>query len=242
MKVVIFGAKGQMGRAIISLYEEEKRDVEIISVDRDFPGPLDAIGEAQVALDFSGKEALGSVLKYCRTMRVPLVLGTTGHDEKDKEEIRRASQEIPVFYSGNFSLGIYVLKSVLKEAARLLGEDVDVEIIEKHHKRKKDAPSGTALLLLDALKKEDREQNLVFGRQGMSQREAGEIGMHSVRGGTMVGEHTVLFAMDHETLEFTHRGESRGLFAKGAVKAADYLMTRQAGLYSMDHMMKERDE
>jgi len=203
MKVILFGAEGQMGRTIKSLFEEDRNDVEILSVDRD--SSAENLEPADVAMDFSSKDALSSVLDYCTKLKVPLVMGTTGQDEKDMENIHEACKVIPLFYSGNFSLGIYLLKEAIREVSKALGGDADIEIIEKHHRKKKDAPSGTALMLYDSFNERLDDQKLVYGREGESLRSPGEIGMHSVRGGTIVGEHTVLFAMDHETLEFTHR-------------------------------------
>ena len=169
---------------------------------------------------------------------MPLVIGTTGHDEEDLLQIEEASKVIPIIRSGNYSLGVYVLKHLAREAAKLLGEDVDVEIIEKHHNRKKDAPSGTALLLAEAVDEGSFQHERVYGREGLSERKKGEMGIHAVRGGSIVGEHTVLFALESESLELTHRGESRKLFARGAVKAAEYIRKQKSGLYTMDHMMK----
>ena len=240
MKVILFGAEGQMGRTIKSLFEEDRKDVEILSVDRD--SSAENLEPADIAMDFSSKDALSTVLDYCIKHKVPLVMGTTGQDEKDMENIHEASKVIPLFYSGNFSLGIYLLKEAIREVSKALGGDADIEIMEKHHRKKKDAPSGTALILYNALQEGSEEHKLVYGREGESLRSSGEVGMHSVRGGTIVGEHTVLFAMDHETLEFTHRGESRRLFAKGAIKAVDYIRDRRPGLYGMDDLMKGRTE
>ena len=230
-----------MGKTIRSLYEEYEKGVEIIPVDKDSEVPGKSV-KVDVAIDFSTKGALPDVLSYCTENGVPLVMGTTGHDAKDLENIHDASKKIPIFHSGNFSLGVYILKEAVKEVSRLLGEDADIEIIEKHHRKKKDAPSGTALMLHDAIEDGSGDHKLVYGRSGASMRSPGEIGMHAVRGGTIVGEHTVLFALDHEVLEFTHKGESRRLFGKGALKAADFIVNKAPGLYGMDDMMKERND
>ncbi|MFH5834786.1 4-hydroxy-tetrahydrodipicolinate reductase [Proteiniclasticum sp. C24MP] len=238
MKVILFGAGGQMGRAISALYEEDHPEVEVVLVDREESAYVSSMGGADVAIDFSGKEALGTILSYCRENQVPLVIGTTGHEEKDLAEIEEAARLIPIIKSGNYSLGVYVLKHLAREAARLLGEDADVEIIEKHHNRKKDAPSGTALLLADAVDAGGVPHERVYGREGVSPRKKGELGIHAVRGGSIVGEHTVLFALESESLELVHRGESRMLFARGAVKAAQFIINQKPGLYAMDHMMK----
>lgn len=238
MKVILFGAGGQMGRAISALYGEEHPDVEVVTVDKEESAYVSSMGGADVAIDFSGKEAIGSILVYCTENQVPLVIGTTGHDEKDLQEIQEAAKLIPIMKSGNYSLGVYVLKHLVREAARLLGEDADVEIIEKHHSRKKDAPSGTALLLADAVEEGGASHERVYGREGVSPRKKGDLGIHAVRGGSIVGEHTVLFALEAESLELIHRGESRMLFARGAVKAAQFIRKQKPGLYGMDHMMK----
>lgn len=238
MKVILFGAGGQMGRAISALYGEEHPDVEVVSVDKEETEYVSSMGGADVALDFSGKEAIGSILAYCTENQVPLVIGTTGHDEADLQAIEEAARLIPIMKSGNYSLGVYVLKHLVREASRLLGEDADVEIIEKHHNRKKDAPSGTALLLADAVEEGSGAHDRVYGREGFSPRKKGDLGIHAVRGGSIVGEHTVLFALEAESLELIHRGESRMLFARGAVKAAQFIGKQKPGLYDMDHMMK----
>lgn len=238
MKVILFGAGGQMGRAISALYAEEHPDVEVVSVDKEEAEYVSSLGGADVAMDFSGKEAIGNILAYCTENQVPLVIGTTGHDEKDLQEIEEAARLIPIIKSGNYSLGVYVLKHLVREASRLLGEDADVEIIEKHHSRKKDAPSGTALLLADAVEEGGASHERVYGREGVSPRKKGDLGIHAVRGGSIVGEHTVLFALEAESLELIHRGESRMLFARGAVRAAQFIGKQKSGLYDMDHMMK----
>lgn len=238
MKVILFGAQGQMGRAIATLYTEEHPQVEVVLVDREECEYVSSIGTADVAIDFSGKEAIHDILSYCMENQVPLVIGTTGHDEGDLKEIQEAAEKVAVIRSGNYSLGVHVLKHLAREAARLLGEEVDVEIIEKHHNRKKDAPSGTALLLADAVDESGFRRERVLGREGLSPRKKGDLGIHAVRGGSIVGEHTVLFALESESLELIHRGESRMLFARGAVRAAEFIRGKKPGLYSMDHMMK----
>lgn len=238
MKVILFGSAGQMGKSISAVYEDEYPEVEVVLVDREETDLISSMGGADVAIDFSGKEAILTILSYCTENEVPLVIGTTGHDEEDLLRIEEASKVIPIIRSGNYSLGVYVLKHLVREAAKLLGEDVDVEIIEKHHNRKKDAPSGTAILLAEAVDEGSFQHERVYGREGLSERKKGDLGIHSVRGGSIVGEHTVLFALESESLELTHRGESRSLFARGAVKAAEYIRKQKSGLYTMDHMMK----
>jgi len=249
MRVLIFGARGQMGKVLIDLWKEKKPEDELIPVIRKTSLPKEAgevtlgqAGRGDVLIDFSKPEALEEILEYCLEYKTPLVLASTGHDEEAEKKISKASREIPIFYSANLSLGVYVLKTLAKTAAELLGEAADIEIIEKHHNKKQDAPSGTALMLLDAVKKEENEDKLIFGRHGKSQRQPGEIGIHAIRGGTIVGEHTVLFAMADESIELTHRGESKRLFATGAMKAAEYMMNKESGLYGMDDLINGRNE
>lgn len=236
MIIGIFGAQGQMGKVLTTLYGEERPEIQILAMGRNHQELPPAGPHPHVVIDFSHKDALESVLSLCQGNKIPLVLATTGYDAADKAKIEKASQEIPIFQSANLSLGVHVLKTLAREAARLLGDSADIEIIEKHHNRKKDAPSGTALLLLDAVTKEGEPHKTVYGREGQSLREKGEIGIHAVRGGTLVGEHTLVYALESESLELTHRGESKRLFAKGAMKAADYIITQAPGLYGMDDL------
>lgn len=249
MSVLIFGARGQMGRVLIDLWKEKKPEDQVIPVIRktslpveDGEATLEQAGKGDVLIDFSKPEALEEVLEYCLMNNTPLVLASTGHDEEAERKISEASNRIPIFYSANLSLGVYVLKTLAKAAAELLGDAADIEIIEKHHNKKQDAPSGTALMLLEAVRKEDNGDKLVFGRHGKTQRQPGEIGVHAIRGGTIVGEHTVLFAMADESIELTHRGESKRLFATGAMKAAEYIIKQEPGLYGMDDLINGRNE
>ena len=172
---------------------------------------------------------------------MPAVLCTTGYNEAELQMIEEASREIPVFRSANMSLGVNVLRHLVQEAARALGEDFDVEIVERHHRMKADSPSGTALMLYDSVK--DATETLrqpVFGRYGRTaQRQPGEVGIHAVRGGTITGEHEVCFYGDGEELILTHRAEKRSLFARGALRAAAFLMDKSAGKYDMQDLIEE---
>lgn len=240
MKVALFGAKGQMGEALSALLVETYEEMEILKLDKEQGKDPKALEKMDMVLDFSTKEALPEVLAYCLHHQVPLVMGTTGHEEEAQKSLVEASKKIPVFQSGNYSLGIYVLRQVLKRAAALLMEDADVEIIERHHKKKKDAPSGTALMLLEALEEVLPGREATFGRSGFALRGEKEVGIHAVRGGSIVGEHEVVFALDSEVLSFKHQGESRRLFAKGALLAMDYLLEKGPGYYTMDELMRGR--
>ena len=241
MKAIIVGANGRMGQVLTELWQQTDPTDELIGVNRaELSDLMETMAKADVLVDFSGPTALPAILAFGRRTRTPLVIATTGYSPDALETISQTATAVPVFYSANFSVGVYVLAELSKLAAQLLGETADIEIIEKHHNRKKDAPSGTADLLANALETVRAEAGRAYGRHGLSPRVPGEIGIHSVRGGTIVGEHTVLFAMADETLEVTHRGESRRLFAAGALKAAKYMKDRQPGLYGMADLMNRR--
>lgn len=241
MKAVIVGARGAMGQVLAALWKNRFPEDELMGINREDGAVLaGSLERADVLVDFSGPAALESILAFGRRTGTPLVIATTGYSPAEREAIEAAAATVPVFYSANTSLGVYVLKALAKQAAQFLLEEADIEIIEKHHKRKKDAPSGTARLLANALEEVRGERGRTYGREGLAPRIPGEIGIHSVRGGTIVGEHTVLYAMADETLEITHRGESNRLFAAGAIKAALFMKDRQPGLYGMDDLMDRR--
>jgi len=195
---------------------------------------------ADVVMDFTGPGALSDLLGFCLKKALPVVICSTGYTEQDKREIQSASRHIAVFYSPNMSLGIGLIVSMLGRASRLLnGSGFDIEIVERHHNQKKDAPSGTALLLADAANKAlDGEMKINAGRSGReSKRDKNEIGMHSIRGGSIVGEHSVVFAGHDEVIEFKHTVLSREVFAVGALKAAAFIKGKPAGLYDMQDLM-----
>ena len=207
--------------------------------ERNFPifaVPSEFSGSADVVVDFSHPAALSSLLSFCLQRRLPIVLATTGYSQAQLAEIEDASQSIPIFRSGNFSLGVNVLLELVRQAGAMLGEDFDVEIIERHHSKKVDAPSGTALMLVEALAVSlPYEPEYVYDRHMIRRpREHREIGISSVRGGTIAGDHEVLFAGKDEIIELRHCAQSREVFAAGALKAARYLAGRDApGLYGM---------
>lgn len=188
-----------------------------------------------VIIDFSYPGNLQEVSKFALSHNIPLVIATTGYTAEEVDAIKQLAEKIPVVYTANFSLGITILNKVLKDIAPVLKDSFDMEIIEKHHNRKVDAPSGTAKMLLASINEGDEFEE-VFGRGGMKKREK-EIGVHAIRGGTIAGEHTVLFAGEDEVLEFTHIANSRKIFAVGAVKAARFILGKPAGLYNMDQVL-----
>lgn len=199
----------------------------------DFPGKADVI------IDFSHHSAVSSLIDYAKKTKTPLVIATTGHTEEELALIDESSKEIAIFRSGNFSLGINLLITLAKQAAKTLGMDFDVEIVEKHHNKKLDAPSGTAIMIADAIASERDESEYVYDRHSVRKaREQKEIGIHSVRGGTIVGEHEAIFAGENEIVTISHSAASREIFATGAIRAAIYLSKKENGLYNMTDMIE----
>ncbi len=245
LKILLSGACGRMGRQVAALAEDEQAEI-IAGVDvraesyASFPvyPSFSLVQEdAQVIVDFSRPEGLSALLSYARAHRLPVVLAATGYNEEDAAAIAQAAKEIPIFRSANLSLGVYVLKTLARQAARLL-PDFDIEIIEKHHNQKIDAPSGTALMLYDAVSQPGALP--VFGRNGRTQkREKNEIGIHAIRGGTVPGEHEVGFYGPSEVVTVSHSAQDRSIFARGALRAARFVASQQPGEYSMDDLAKD---
>ena len=201
----------------------------------DFPGKADVI------IDFSHHSALPSLIDYAKKTKTPLVIATTGHTDEELAMIDEASKEIALFRSGNFSLGINLLITLAKQATKTLGADFDVEIIEKHHNKKLDAPSGTAIMIADAIASEREESEYVYDRHSVRKaRESKEIGIHSVRGGTIVGEHEAIFAGENEIVTISHSAASREIFATGTLRAAVYLSKKSVGIFNMSDMIEGR--
>jgi 4-hydroxy-tetrahydrodipicolinate reductase len=215
---------------------EKRNDYPVYADPMEFPGTADCI------IDFSHPNALSGLLGYCKKTGCGIVLATTGYSEAQLEEIQAASQEVRIFKSANMSLGINVLLALVKQAVKVLGSTSDIEIVEKHHNRKLDAPSGTALMIADAAASAlPYDPDYTFERHSVRQKRGKtEIGISSVRGGTIVGEHEVLFAGTDEVLEIKHTAYSREIFATGAVKAAAYIGTlSEPGLYNMENLVSE---
>ena len=249
LKVLISGCNGHMGKVVTQLCRDAA-DVEIVAgfdllgrEAEDFPvysSPAAFSGEAHVLIDFSAPAALPALLDLGTGRNIPLVLATTGYSQEQLALIQAASRQIPIFRSGNMSFGINVLAGLVKKAAAALGEDFDIEIVERHHNRKVDAPSGTALLLADAASEAlPYEPEYVYERQSVRRpREKREIGISSIRGGNIVGDHEVVFAGRDEVIELKHSAMSREVFASGALHAARFLAGVKApGLYSMTDLV-----
>lgn len=249
INILLCGCAGKMGMAVRNIVNA-RRDCQIAAgVDRvpvqlDFPvypDVRDVNVQADVVVDFSHPTALDSILQYCGANHTPAVLCTTGYSADQVRAVEEAAKELPVFYSRNMSLGINLLVELVKTAGSVLGEGFDVEIVEAHHNQKIDAPSGTALMLADAVN-QARENNMKYTYDRHSQRkkrEMGELGIHSIRGGTIVGEHQVIFAGRHEVITLSHSAQSKELFAVGAVNAAVFLAGRGPGLYDMGSLVRD---
>jgi 4-hydroxy-tetrahydrodipicolinate reductase len=229
LRIALVGAAGRMGQAISAIAISENAE---ITAKLDL-GRAISFRDAHVLVDFSSVEATEAVCAAATKSQTPLVIGTTGHSAEERRTIEFAAGKIPIVFSSNFSVGVNALFSLVEQAAKILGEGFDVEIIESHHRMKKDAPSGTARTLGEILSKARATKKIRHGREGMGEREKGEIGIHSVRGGDIMGDHTVIFAGDGERVELAHRASSRETFARGALRAARWVIGKPAGLYSM---------
>ncbi len=251
IKVIVSGCNGRMGQVVTRLCTEDA-DMEVVagfdlntaklSTYPVYADPMEFSGSADVIIDFSNPAALSGLLHYCGQRQIPAVLCATGYSEAQLTDIQTASQSMPLFKSGNMSLGINLLSRLVKQAAKVLGSAYDVEIVERHHRNKLDAPSGTAIMLADAVKSAlPYETEYVYERQSVRRpRGAQEIGISSVRGGTIVGEHEVIFAGLDEVIEFKHTAASREVFATGALRAAKFMATVQKpGLYTMDDVLAD---
>lgn len=249
-RIIMHGCNGHMGQVISGLVKDDSEAQIVAGVDmvdnRENGYPVftniwDCDVEADVMIDFSSYKAADGVLDYCTQKKLPLVLCTTGLTEDQLAKMRECSKETAILKSANMSLGINTLLKLLQDAAKVLATaGFDMEIVEKHHRLKCDAPSGTALALADSLNEAmDNQYHYVYDRsQVHQQRDDKEIGISAVRGGTIVGDHDVIFAGPDEVITFSHRAYSKAVFGKGAVEAAKYLAGKGAGLYDMQDVIK----
>jgi len=238
-RTIIVGSKGRMGQALVSC-AKSFRDIEIVAqVDKGDDLPA-AIANADVVIDFSDHAATAGITGLCARHKKAIVIGTTGHSKDEHAEILKFKTKLPIVWTSNFSTGVNTLFWLTRKAAEILGADYDLEIIEMHHRMKKDAPSGTAKTLaeiLAAARKQSLDKIARHGRLGIGERAPGEIGIHSLRGGDVVGDHTVVFANSGERLELTHKASSRETFASGALRAALWVVRQKAGLYDMQDVL-----
>ncbi len=245
MKIVVNGAGGRMGKTLCDLIEKSEKHTLAAKVSMEFETDsekgvyksLDEFsGDCDMLIDFSNHSATYDVTSYVLKRGLPVVIATTGQNEEEMAMIKSASAEVPVFYSQNMSLGVAILSCLAKIAAKAL-PDCDIEIIEKHHNQKLDVPSGTAILLADSIKSVRNECEYNIGRHEYGKRTKTEIGIHSLRMGGEVGTHEIIFAMGSQVITLKHEAENRSLFAEGAVSAAEYLVSQDAGFYNMDNIL-----
>ena len=267
INVGVIGAGGRMGRMLIEAVQDnpqttlnaaiERQGSSLVGADA---GEVAAIGRLEVQIvddlkavindidvliDFSLPDATEQNMQICAANKVAMVIGTTGFNEQQEQVLKEASKQIAIVYAGNYSTGVNLSLKLLAMAAKAFGNDADVEVVEAHHKHKVDAPSGTAYMMAEAVA-EARGQNLkdvaIYGREGQTgEREAGSIGIHAIRGGEIIGDHTVMFIADGEVVEITHRARARMTFAAGAVRAATWVIKQEVGQYNMQDVLGLND-
>lgn len=246
MRIIVFGACGRMGAKVIELAESGFRGatlhagVDLGGNESGFPcyQSGDQVPDgADCIIDFSHHSATKALLTFAKAKKLPLVLCTTGHTDSELKMIKESAKEIPIFFSANMSMGVALLAELAKKAVALY-PDANIEIVETHHNRKLDAPSGTALMLAKAIREIRKKTTFLLGRGGQGKRTEEEIGIHAIRMGNIVGTHEILIGTDTETITLKHEAHDRSLFAEGAVVAAEYLCKQPAGLYAMQDMIK----
>jgi 4-hydroxy-tetrahydrodipicolinate reductase len=238
-RIIIAGAKGRMGQALVACAKNFRGLQIVAQIDRgdDFPA---VVAEGDVVIDFSLHTATADIAGLCARHKKAIVIGTTGHSGAEKAEILKFKTKIPIVWASNFTTAVNTLFWLTRKAAEILGPDFDLEIIEMHHRMKKDAPSGTAKTLAEILaeaRKQQLDKVARHGRMGIGERAPAEIGIHSIRGGDVVGDHTVIFANTGERLELTHKASSRDTFANGALRAALWVVKQKPGIYDMQDVL-----
>jgi 4-hydroxy-tetrahydrodipicolinate reductase len=239
-RVIITGSKGRMGKALLACAPQH-REIELVGQIDQGDDLAAIVARCDVVVDFSSHQATGGIVELCAKNRKAIVIGTTGHGDTEQSSIANFKSQIPMVWASNFSTGVNTLFWLTRKAAEILGPGYDLEIVEMHHRLKKDAPSGTAKTLA-AILAGVRQQQLAkvarHGREGMvGERAAEEIGIHAVRGGDVVGEHTVIFATLGERVELAHKASSRETFANGAFRAALWVVKQKPGLYDMQDVL-----
>jgi len=238
-RIIITGAKGRMGQALVSS-AKNFRELHVaaqIDMGDDLP---DAVARGDMVVDFSSHTATADIAGLCARHKKAMVIGTTGHTNAERNEVLKFKTKIPMVWTANFSTGVNTLFWLTRKAAEILGPDYDLEIIEMHHRMKMDAPSGTAKSLAQILadvRKQHLDKVARHGRLGIGERAPGEIGIHSLRAGDVVGDHTVIFAANGERVELTHKASSRDTFANGALRAALWVVKQKPGLYDMQDVL-----
>jgi 4-hydroxy-tetrahydrodipicolinate reductase len=238
LRIGLHGAHGRMGRAVAEAASAARLPAPIVLDTR--AGGVEAFRRCDVVIDFSSPKATAALLQACRAARRPLIIGTTGHSAAEKARLAKGARGLPVVWAGNFSVGVNLLFALAARAAATLGADFDIEVVEAHHRQKKDAPSGTAARLVEILRESRRlpAGSVRHGREGLvGARPRSEIGVHAVRGGDIVGDHTVLFAGPGERIELAHKSSDRAIFARGAIFAAQWISLQKPGLYDMQDVL-----
>jgi len=238
LKILLNGAKGRMGLTIASVAGDMNAVITAATDAGD--NPADHLAGCDVIIDFSTHHATGRLLELAIAQRKPIVIGTTGHSADEKKRLLALAAQVPCVWAGNFSVGVNLLFALTRRATAVLGADYDTEVIEMHHRFKKDAPSGTAARLLEIILEERKlsAEALRHGRSGITgERQPTEVGVHALRGGDVVGDHTVLFAALGERIELTHKASDRGIFARGAVRAAHWVAQQPKGVYDMQDVL-----
>lgn len=247
-EIILNGCNGKMGAAVAKAVSDRDDCSIVAGVDlygdnsgfKVYRNFADVDVKGDVIIDFSNPSVLDDMLTYAKATKTPLIICTTGFSEEQVQRIKEASNEVAVFYSGNMSLGINLIIELSKKTAAILGGNFDVEIIEKHHNQKIDAPSGTALMIADGISEVLTDSQYVYDRHSYrKKREKNEIGIHAIRGGTIVGEHEVIFAGHDEIFSLKHQALSKEVFAVGAVNAAVYLKDKSSGMYNMGNLLSE---
>jgi 4-hydroxy-tetrahydrodipicolinate reductase len=238
LRILLNGAKGRMGQAIAAAAPELGLSIGAATDVGDNLGA--ALEKCDVIIDFSSHQATFALLELAVARRKPIVIGTTGHAAAEKAKLLQLAAQVPCVWAGNFSVGVNLLFALTRRAAGVLGNDYDVEVVEMHHRFKKDAPSGTAARLLEIILEERKltAKALRHGREGITgERQPTEVGVHALRGGDVVGDHTVMFAALGERIELTHKASDRGIFARGSLRAAQWVATQKPGVYDMQDVL-----
>lgn len=246
--IILSGCNGKMGRVITRLANDDENVKIVAGIDiadfgeNDYPvfkNPMDCDVAADVIVDFSHPSVFSNLMEFAKAKKLPVIVATTGLTDEQREALKEYSNDIPVFFSANMSLGINLLIALAKKATAILEGNFDIEIVEKHHNQKIDAPSGTAIAIADAISETlTQTPEYVYDRHSVrKKREAREIGIHSIRGGSIVGEHQVIYAGQDETIELKHQATSKEVFAVGAIKAAKFMNGKPAGFYTMDDLI-----
>ena len=238
LSIHINGSRGRMGQAVAAAVRESGLT---IAAETDAGDDIRAgMAKADAVIDFSSPTATPEILRHALELRKPVVIGTTGHEAADRKRLLALATGVPCVWAGNFSVGVNLLFALTRRASAVLGSDYDVEVVEMHHRFKKDAPSGTAARLLEIILEERKlsAEALRHGREGLTgERKPTEVGVHALRGGDVVGDHTVMFAALGERVELVHKASDRGIFARGAVRAAQWVVSRPVGVYDMQDVL-----